>query len=148
MRLYVDLERNERMATRQHGKQSTPQSLSADCGASTGKPSNLGALRPTAAEPTPAAGTERVDGAEPVIVIYESSERDSKTRLQIVQSGFGGAAAWTALVDAWRDTSASFALLAARVFATLGRPAVAALRSSVRGPALSLPLSSALRPVP
>jgi hypothetical protein len=77
-------------------------------------------------------------------VVYESSERDSKTRLQIVQSGFGRTTAWTAIVDAWRDTSASFALLSAHVLIPFGRAALAALRSRIRVPALA----PALRPAP
>jgi hypothetical protein len=72
--------------------------------------------------------------SEPVIVLYESSERDSKTRLQIVQSGFGGTSAWMAIIDAWCDTSATFAWLPARI--------LAALCSAVRVPALA----PALRP--
>jgi hypothetical protein len=77
-------------------------------------------------------------------VVYESSEHDSKTRLQIVQSGFGSTAAWTAIVDAWRDTSASFVLLPVRTFVPLGRSALAALRAALRAPALA----PALRPAP
>jgi hypothetical protein len=83
----------------------------------------------------------------PVIVVYESSERDSKTRLQIVQSGFGSLAAWTAIVDAWRGTSASVALHPARLLIPLlplGRSALAALRAGLRVPALA----PALRPAP
>jgi hypothetical protein len=106
-----------------------------------GEASGLGEGLPKAGEVARTAGA---DAAELVIVVYESSERDSKTRLQIVQRGFGGVAAWTAIVDAWRDTSASFALLAAHVLVPLGRAALAALRSGVRVPALA----PALRPAP
>ena len=129
------------MARHRWGKQKRSRTASADHVASTGGPSSLGTLRPAAAEPEPAAGART---PEPVIVVYESSERDWKTRLQIVQSGSGSTAAWTAVVDAWRDTSASFALRSARVLVPLGRSALAALRSGIRVPALS----PALRPAP
>lgn len=129
------------MARHQRGKGKLSRPSSADHVASTGGPPGLGRVRPAAAEPAQAAGA---DEPGPVIVVYESSERDSTTRLQIVQSGFGSTAAWTAVVDAWRDTSASFALLAARVLVPLGRAALAALRSGIRVPALSPALRPAL----
>jgi hypothetical protein len=80
-------------------------------------------------------------------VVYASSageERSGKTRLQIVQSGFGGSAAWTAVVDAWRDASDALALLPGPALARLGRAVLASLRGAVRAPALS----PALRPAP
>jgi hypothetical protein len=76
----------------------------------------MGRAADAAAAAGQAAGSE---APEPVIVVYESSEPDSKARLQIVQGGFGGTAAWTAIVDAWRDVSAAFALLPSRFLATL-----------------------------
>src|SRR5687767_3389097 len=106
------------MARHQQGKRKRSRPASADHVAATGGPARPGTVRPAAAEPEHAAGAEEPG---PVIVVYESSERDSKTRLQIVQSGFGSTAAWTAIVDAWRDTSASFALLYGRALILLGR---------------------------
>ncbi|MGH2351839.1 MAG: hypothetical protein ACRDJN_09535 [Chloroflexota bacterium] len=100
------------------------------------RPSESGVAPATATSGT-AQQSVGADAPEPVIVIYQSSERDSKTRLQIVQSGFGGTAAWTAIVDTWRDTSATFALLPARVLRV-----VAALHSAIRVPVLA----PALRP--
>ena len=129
------------MARHQRGKQEISRPTSTDHVTSAGGPANRGTVPPAGAEPGPVAGAEAL---EPVIVVYESSERDSKTRLQIVQSGFGRAAAWSAIVAAWGDTQASFAHLAARAIAPLGRSALAALWSAVRAPALS----PALRPAP
>src|SRR5438093_52319 len=129
------------MARHPRGKQQRSRPSSTDHVASTGGPSSPGAVLPAAVGPAQAAGAEE---HEPVIVVYESSERDSKTRLQIVQSGFGSTAAWTAVVDAWRDTSASFALVSAHIFIPLGRAALAALRAALRVPALSPALRPAL----
>ena len=137
------------MARPQRGKK-VPRPSSTDYDAPAGGPADPGTVGPAAgaaaAEPERAAGAEAPEpvAPEPLIVVYESSERDWKTRLQIVQSGFGSTAAWTAVVDAWRDTSASFGLLAARVLAPLGRSALAALGSARHAPALS----PALRPAP
>jgi hypothetical protein len=77
-------------------------------------------------------------------VVYASTEGDSKTRLQIVQSGFGSTTAWSAVLDAWRDASASLALLPVRALAGLGRAALAALRGPERAPACSLALCPAV----
>ena len=136
------------MARHQRGKRKVSRPSSADHGASTDGPARLDTVRPAAAAaaagPEPTARAEGAAEAEPVIVVYESRERDWWTRLQIVQSGFGSTAAWAAVVDAWRDTSASFALLPARVLVPLGRSALAALRSAVRAPALSPALRPAL----
>ncbi len=131
------------MARHQRGKRTVSRSSSAEDVGSTGQPWECGAVQPAAEEPEHAGA----EAPEPVIVLYESSERDSKTRLQIVQSGFGNSVAWTAIVDAWRDTSASFVLLTAHVLVPLGRSALAALRSGIRLPALSPALRpSAVRP--
>ena len=128
------------MARHRRGKQKASRRSSTEHVAAAGGSLSPTEARVAAAEPASEADEE---ATQPVIVVYESRERDSKTCLQIVQSGFGSTAAWTALVDAWRGTSASFALRCARVVVPLGRSVLAALRCAAPRPAPS----PALRPV-
>lgn len=58
---------------------------------------------------------------EPLMMVFEQDDEDEKTRIQIVQSGFGSRADWGALVSSWRGGLTSLIALVSESSAVLGR---------------------------